>query len=140
MVRSLGADHVIDYRKENFTESGQRYDLIVDNVGNHSLRSLRRALEPEGTLVMVGGSSDGNYLGPLKRPLHALFYSMFVSQNLESFMARLSQDDLAILADLMHTGKLTPVIDRRFGLREVADAIRYSEEGHARGKIIIKVQ
>jgi NADPH:quinone reductase-like Zn-dependent oxidoreductase len=139
MVRALGADHVIDYTRENFTESGQRYDLILDNVGNHSLRAVRRALVPDGTLVIVGGSSKGNWIGPLQGPLTAILWSPFVSQNLENFMARLDPQDLSTLADLMRAGTVTPVIDRRFSLSEVPAAIRYLEEGHARGKVIINM-
>jgi NADPH:quinone reductase-like Zn-dependent oxidoreductase len=139
MVRALGADHVIDYTRENFTEGGQRYDLILDNVGNHSLRAIRRALVPDGTLVIVGGSSKGNWIGPMTEPLLAILSSPFVSQNLENFMARLDPQDLSALADLMRAGKVTPVIDRRYPLSEVPAAIRYLEEGHARGKVIITV-
>jgi NADPH:quinone reductase-like Zn-dependent oxidoreductase len=139
MVRALGADHVIDYTRENFTESGQRYDLILDNVGNHSLLDVRQALAPDGTLVIVGTSSKGNWLGPLWRPLTAILVSPFVSQNLVSFMARLDPQDLSVLAELMQSGQLTPVIDRRYSLSEVPAAIRYLEEGHARGKVVINV-
>jgi NADPH:quinone reductase-like Zn-dependent oxidoreductase len=139
MVRALGADHVIDYTQENFTESGQRYDLILDNVGNHSLQAVRRALETDGTLVIIGTSSTGNWLGPLWRPLRAMALSPFVSQELADFMAQLDSRDLEVLADLMRSGKVTPVIDRRFSLSEVPAAIAYLEEGHARGKVIITV-
>jgi len=139
MVRALGADHVIDYTRENFAESGQRYDLILDNVGNHPLREIRRALEPDGTLVIVGTSSKGNWVGPLWRPLKAMALSPFVSQELVNIMAQLDPRDLEVLADLMRSGKMTPVIDRRFTLSEVPAAIAYLEEGHARGKVIITV-
>jgi NADPH:quinone reductase-like Zn-dependent oxidoreductase len=136
MVRSIGADHVFDYTREDYTESGQKFDLIIDNVGNHSLLANRRALNPEGIFVIVGGSK-GNWLGPLARPLMAMILSPFVAQEFVMIMAKLSQDDLAILADLMQSGKVKPVIDRHYRLSEVPEAIRYSEEGHARGKIII---
>lgn len=139
MVRSLGADHVFDYTQEDFTESGQRYDLILDNVGNHSLGDIRRALEPEGTLVIVGTISKGNWVGPLWRPLKAVALSPFISQNLVNFIARLEQDDLNLLAELMREGQLSPMIDRVYSLSEVPDAIRYSETGHARAKIVIDV-
>jgi NADPH:quinone reductase-like Zn-dependent oxidoreductase len=139
MVRALGADHVIDYTRENFTESGQRYDLILDNVGNHSLRAVRRALEPEGTLVIVGTSSKGNWVGPLWRPLTAMLMSPFVSQELANILAELDPRDLEVLADLMRSGTMTPVIDRRFRLSEVPAAIAYLEEGRARGKVIVTV-
>jgi len=139
MVRSIGADHVIDYKKENYTEAGQRYDLIIDMVGNHSLMANRKALEPDGTLVLVGGEK-GDWIAPLKGPIKALLLSPFVDQELVIILAQLNQDDLAILADLMQAGTVTPVIDQRFRLDEVADAIRYSEAGRARGKIIINIR
>ena len=139
MVTSIGADHVFDYTKENYTESGQHYDIIIDNVGNHSLSANRRALNPDGILVMIGGAK-GNWVAPLKNPLKALIMSPFVSQEFVMLLARLRQEDLGIVGDLMQAGKVTPVIDRRYRLSEVPAAIRYSEEGHARGKIIIDLQ
>jgi len=139
MVRSIGADHVFDYRQEDYTESGQHYDLIIDNVGNHSLSANRRVLSPEGVLVIVGGMG-GNWLGPLMRPIGALMLSPFVSQDFNMLLARMDKDDMAILGGLMQTGEMTPVIDRTYSLSEVPDAIRYSEEGHARGKIVIALE
>jgi NADPH:quinone reductase-like Zn-dependent oxidoreductase len=139
MVRSIGADHVIDYTREDYTESGQHYDLIIDNVGNHSLTANRRVLTPEGILVMIGGPK-GNWLAPLMAPVKALMLSPFVGQELIFLLARMNEEDLAILGDLMKTGKVTPVIDRRYPLSEVAEAIRYSEKGHARGKIIVNLE
>ena len=139
MVRSIGADHVFDYTKEDYTESGQRYDLIIDMVGNHSLSANRRALKPEGIFVIVGGGK-GNWLGPMMNPIKALLMSPFVDQEFVMILARLHQDDLAVLGDLMQAGKVTPVIDRRYSLSEVPAAIRYSEEGHARGKIVIDLE
>lgn len=139
MVRSLGADHVFDYTKEDYTESGQQYDLIIDNVGNHSLSANRRVLDDEGTFVIIGGSK-GRWLGPLMRPVNALLLSPFVSQEFVMILATMDGDDLSILADLMQAGTVTPVIDRSYELDEVADAIRYSEEGHARGKIVIDLE
>ena len=139
MVRSIGADHVFDYKKENYTESGKQYDLIIDNVGNHSLLANRRVLSPEGVLVIVGGAG-GNWLGPLIRPIKALLLSPFVGQEFVLILAQLRQEDLAILAGLMQAGTVTPVIDRSYRLSEVAAAIRYSEEGHARGKIVIDLE
>jgi len=139
MVRSIGADHVIDYTREDYTESGQHYDLIIDNVGNHSLTANRRVLTPEGILVMIGGPK-GNWLAPLMAPVKALMLSPFVGQELILLLARMNEEDLAILGDLMKTGKVTPVIDRRYPLSEVAEAIRYSEKGHARGKIIVNLE
>jgi len=139
MVRSIGADHVFDYKKENYTESGKQYDLIIDNVGNHSLLANRRVLSPEGVLVIVGGAG-GNWLGPLIRPIKALLLSPFVGQEFVLILAQLRQEDLAILADLMQAGTVTPVIDRSYRLSEVPAAIRYSEEGHARGKIVVDLE
>ena len=139
MVRSLGADHVIDYKLEDYTQSGQHYDLIIDMVGNHSLLANRKVLNSNGILVMVGGAK-GNWIAPLKNPVKALMLSPFVDQELVLILARLRQDDLTIIGDLMQAGKVTPVIDRRYRLSEVPEAIRYSEEGHARGKIIIDVE
>ncbi len=136
MVRSIGADHVVDYKKEDYTESGEQYDLIIDMVGNHSLLENRRALKPEGTFVIVGGAK-GDWLGPMIGPITGLLLSPFVGQEFVMVLGEIRRDDLAILGDLMQDGKMTPVIDRRYSLREVPDALRYSEEGHARGKIII---
>jgi len=139
MVRSIGADHVIDYKKENYTESGQSYDLIIDMVGNHPLLANRNVLTPEGILVMVGGPS-GNWLGPLIGPIKALVLSPFVDQEIGIVLAQLRPDDMEILGELMQAGKVTPVIDRRYGLSELAEAIRYSESGRARGKIVIELE
>jgi len=139
MVRSIGADHVIDYKKEDYTESGQHYDLIIDMIGNHSLLANRRVLNPEGILVMVGGAK-GDWIAPLIAPIKALILSPFVGQEFSMFIAKMRGDDLAILAELMQAGKVTPVIDRHYQLSEVPDAIRYSEEGHARGKIVIDLE
>jgi NADPH:quinone reductase-like Zn-dependent oxidoreductase len=139
MVRSLGADHVFDYKKEDYTQSGQQFDLIVDMVGNHSLSANRGVLTPKGRFVIVGGAK-GNWLGPLIGPIKALLMSPFVDQEMGMMIATMDGDDLAALADLMERGQLTSAIDRRYPLSEVADAIRYSEEGRARGKIIIDLE
>jgi NADPH:quinone reductase-like Zn-dependent oxidoreductase len=139
MVRSIGADHIIDYTREDYTESGKQYDLIIDMVGNHSLMANRRALTPEGIFVIVGGGK-GNWLGPLMGPIKALMLSPFVDQEFVLLLSALRKDDLAILADLMQAGLVTPVIDRRYRLSDVPVAIRYSEEGHAQGKIIIDIE
>ena len=141
MVRSIGADHVIDYTKEDFTKSGQRYDVILDNVGNHSLLECRRALNPKGKYVLIGGGgpNEQGLIGPLVRPIKALMLSAFVSQDMGMMLAELNQKDLTILGDLMQAGKVTPVIDRRYKLSEVSEALRYLEEGHARGKVVITV-
>jgi NADPH:quinone reductase-like Zn-dependent oxidoreductase len=148
MVRSIAADHVIDYTKqdythEDFTKSGhtheRRYDLIFDCVGNHSLSACRRVLSPEGTYVMVGDRSGRGMFGVLSRLITALVLSRFVSQKLVTFLARPNQEDLTIMQELMKTGKVTPVIDRCYGLSEVPQAIRYLAEGHARGKVVIRL-
>ena len=138
MVRSIGADQVIDYTREDFTKSGQRYDLILDCVGNHSLLECRRALKPKGKYIMVGGQA-GRWIRPLDRAIRAMVLSRFVSQDIAMFLAKLNKEDLTILRDLMQAGKVTPVIDRRYGLSEVPEAIRYLEKGHAQGKAVITV-
>ena len=140
MVRSLGADRVIDYTQEDFTKGAQRYDAILDNVGNHSLSECRRAMNPKGKYVLVGGGgvNDQGLIGPgLARGIAAPVLSWFVSQDMLFFIANLNQKGLTTLCDLMQGGKVTPVIDRRCGLSEVAEAMRYLEEGHARGKVVI---
>ena len=142
MVRSLGADHVIDYTKEDFTKNGRRYDLILDNVGTQPLSGFRRVLNPNGILVMIGGGgpNDGGLIGPLGRPVKALLLSPFISQKMGMLMAELNKKDLTILGDLMQSGKVTPVIDRTYPLSQIAEAIRYLEQGHARGKVVITVE
>ena len=149
MVRSIGADHVIDYTKQDYTQedstkSGQRYeqryDLIFDCVGNHSLSACRRVLNPKGTYVMVGDRTGRGMIGLLARLIAALALSWFVSQKLVTFLARPNKEDLTIMRELMETGKVTPVIDRRYRLSEVPQAIRYLEEGHARGKVVITLE
>ena len=137
MVKSIGADHVVDYKKEDFVDSGVRYDLIIDNVGNWSISELRRAMTDKGRLVMVGGPS-GDWLGPFKNSFGAMLHRPFTEQQLLGFLAEITQPDLQYLAGLMASGKVRSVIDRRYQLKEVADAIAYSESGRARGKIIIK--
>jgi NADPH:quinone reductase-like Zn-dependent oxidoreductase len=136
LVRSIGADRVIDYTREDFTTSEERYDLILDMVGNHPLMRLRRVMAPDGTLVIVGGK-EGKWISPMDRPIKALLLSPFVSQEMVMLLAQLNAADLAFLANLMQTGQLTPVIDRRYPLSETAEAIRYLEDGHARGKVVI---
>jgi NADPH:quinone reductase-like Zn-dependent oxidoreductase len=140
MVRSIGADHVIDYTKEDFTTGGQLYDLIVDNVGSHPLLDYRRVLKPKGIFVIVGGPNEGSWIGPMTIPIKAKLLSPFVSQEFVFFLANISQDDLTILSDLMQTGKVTPVIDKTYKLSEAPAAIGYLEEGHARGKVVIAVE
>jgi len=137
MVRSLGADRVIDYTQEDFTKSGQRYDLFLDCIGNHSLDACRRILNPKGTLIMVGAPSDAPLTGLLARLIGALVLSRFVNQKMVFFIAKINQEDLTILGGLMKDGKVTPVIDRHYGLSEVPEAMRYLEQEHARGKVVI---
>jgi NADPH:quinone reductase-like Zn-dependent oxidoreductase len=139
IVRSIGADHVIDYTREDFTKSAQRYDLIFDCVGNRSLSDLRRAMTAKGTYVVVGGPA-GRWIGPLAPSLRALLVSPFVSQNLVTFTASINKEDLVVLKELIEAGKVTPVIDSCYTLSEVPEAVRHLEEGHARGKIVITVE
>lgn len=138
-VLSLGADRVFDYKKESYLDSAEQYDLIIDNVGNHSLLANRKVMTENATLVIVGGP-DGKWLGPLMRPIGAMIINPFVDQTFRMFIARMNKDDLAVLAELMADGKIHPVIDRHFSLVDVPEAIRYSETGRARGKIIIDVE
>ncbi len=142
LVRSLGADHVVDYTKEDFTKSEQRYDVILDNVTNRSLLECRRVLTPKGKYVMIGGGgpNDQGLIGPLANPIKAMLLSPFVSQEMGMMMADTSQKDLTILADMIQSGKVKPVIDRTYKLSEVPAAIAYLEQGHARGKVVITLE
>jgi NADPH:quinone reductase-like Zn-dependent oxidoreductase len=139
MVRSIGAHHVIDYTHEDFAEGEQRYDVILEIGGNSSLSRLRRALTPKGTLVIAGGETDGRWLGGTDRQLRALLLAPFVGQKLGTFISRENHADMIVLKQLIEAGKLTPVIDRTYPLSEVPEAIRYLEQGHARGKVVITV-
>ena len=138
MVRSLGADQVIDYTKEDFSRSGQRYDLILDAVGNRSLSDYRRVLTPQGILALAGGG-HGGWLRPIILPIKAVMMSPFSGQKLVPFLSKRNNDDLVFLKELLEAGRMSPVIDRSYPLSEVAEAIRYLEEGHARGKVVITV-
>lgn len=140
MVRGIGADHVIDYTREDVTTGGQHYDLILDMVGNHSMLQYRHALSPKGIVVVVGGPSDDPWIGPLAGMLKGLMLSPFVSQKVAPLLAELNKEDLTIVGDLMQAGKVKPVIDRRYKLSEAPAAIRYLEQGHARGKVVINVE
>jgi NADPH:quinone reductase-like Zn-dependent oxidoreductase len=142
MVRSLGADHVIDYTKEDFTKTDQLYDVIIDNVGNRSLSECRRALKPKGIVVLIGGggANEQGIIGPMAKPIKAMLVSPFVSQKIGMLLAELNHDDLAFLAELMQSGKVKPVIDRTYKLSEVPEAIKYLEQGHARGKVVIAAE
>ena len=137
MVRSIGADEVIDYTRSDFTTSDQRYDLILDCVGNHSFSACRRVLNPIGRFVMVGAPHDVSVIGLLAPMIKTVLLSAFVSQKAVMFIAKSSQDDLTLLGELIATGKIKPVIGGRYSLSDAADAVRLVEEGHARGKIII---
>ena len=139
MVRSLGADHVIDYSRDDFAAGEQRYDVILDIGGNASLSRLRRALAPEGTLVIVGGETGGRWLGGSDRQVRALLLSRFVGERLTTFISSENHEDLLVLKELIESGKVTPVIDRTYPLTEAPQAIRYLELGHARGKVVITV-
>ena len=139
LVRSIGADHAIDYTREDFADGRQRYDVILDTAGLRSLSHLRRALTPEGTLVLVGGEGGGRWLGGLDRHLRALLLSPFVRQKLRPMLAVGRKEDLQFLKELVEAGKLTPVLDRVYPLSEAPEAIRYLARGHARGKVVIAV-
>ena len=138
MVRSIGADHVIDYTAEDFSQSEERYDVILDTAGNHSLSDLRRALTPKGTLVIVGGSG-GRWLMGFGRTIRASLLSPFVGQRLRQFMSKTTRADLLILKELIETEKITPVIDRTFELSEAAAAVGFVGERHTSGKTVINV-
>jgi NADPH:quinone reductase-like Zn-dependent oxidoreductase len=138
LVRSVGADHVIDYTREDFADGRNRYDVILDIAGNRSLSELRRALTPRGTLVIVGGEDAGNWLG-VRRQLRAAALSPFVRQKLGFFISKERRQDLEELRRLLEAGTIRPVVDRTFALEEVPAAIRYLRDGHARGKVVITI-
>jgi NADPH:quinone reductase-like Zn-dependent oxidoreductase len=139
LVRSIGADHVIDYTRDDFPRTGQRYDVILDTAGNRPLSHLRRALAPRGTLVLVGGEGGGRWIGRTDRLIGALVLSLFVGHNLRFFIATGRKEDLLFLKELIEAGKVTPVIDRTYPLSEVPEAMRHLEREHARGKVVIAV-
>ena len=138
MVRSIGADEVIDYTKADFTQTGQHYDVMLDLVGNRPLSHCRRALTPRGTYVVVGVKHMGRWFG-LGRQTRALVLSPFVRQRVRIFIVKHNREDLAVLKELVETGQVTPVIDRRYTLSEVPKALRCQGEGHSWGKIVIAV-
>src|SRR5262249_32482936 len=138
MVRSLGADHVIDYTREDFTRGGKRYDLIFDNVENRSLSDCRRALSPTETLILNSGTG-AHGLGMLVRLVKPLVLSPFVRQGLRRYLSVPNHADLVVLKELVESGKLRPVIDKTYPLRETPAALAYIEGGHARGKVVITV-
>jgi len=139
LVRSIGADHVLDYTRYDIAPEGQRYDVILDTAGNRPLSRLRHALTQRGALVIVGGEGGGRWIGGTDRQLRALLMSPFVRQKLRPFIAMIRKDDLQILKNLIEIGKVTPVIDRTFALKDVPEAMRYLETRQTRGKIVIKV-
>jgi NADPH:quinone reductase-like Zn-dependent oxidoreductase len=139
LVRSLGADSVLDYTKEDFAAGSRRYDLILDIGGNATLRRLRRALTPRGTLVIAGGETGGRWLGGYDRQVRALALSRLVPQTLTTFVSRENHEDLLVLKELLEAGKVRPVVDRTYPLSEVPEAIRYVVQGNARGKVVITV-
>jgi NADPH:quinone reductase-like Zn-dependent oxidoreductase len=137
LVRSLGADHVLDYTRNDFAGGTRHYDLIIDIGGNPTLSRLRRALAPKGTAVITGGETCGRWLGGYDRQLRAKVLSPFVDANLRTFVSRENHEDLLTVKELIEAGKVIPVIDRTYPLSEAPKAIRYVEEGHARGKVVI---
>ena len=139
MVFSLGADHVIDYTKADFTDGSRRYDVILQAAGAHTARACRRALTTNGTLVQISGTSDNRWIGPLGRIVTGRLLSPFVSQTITSFTVRPNRQDLEFIGSLIEAGKVTPVIDRTFPLTDIHDAIRHVEEGHTRGKVVVTV-
>jgi NADPH:quinone reductase-like Zn-dependent oxidoreductase len=139
MVRSIGADHVIDYTQEDFTQSGQKYDLILQLAGTRSPSDCRHALTSKGTLLLSSGESSGRWIGPVDRIIKAVVLSPFVSQRLVPFEAKRSTEDLQVLKELIEAEKVMPVIDKTYPLSDLPGAIRYLEEGHARGKVVITV-
>ena len=139
LVRALGADHVIDYSREDFADGQQRYDVILDIGGNRRLSDLQRALTPKGRLIIVGGETDGRWLGGTDRQLRAQVLSLFVSQKLGTFISSENAADLVALREVIEAGQIKPVIDQTYPLSEVATAIRDLIDGRARGKIVITV-
>ena len=139
LVRSIGADGVIDYTREEFIDSGQKYDLIFQLAGTASPFACRRALTPGGTLVLSSGDSPGHIIGPVGRIIKAVILSPFVGEKIRVLNTKARRDDLKFLKELIEAGSVTPVIDRTYQLSDAADAIRYLETGRARGKIVISV-
>ena len=139
LVRSIGADHVIDYTREDFTRSGRRYDLMFDVAGSRSWSECKRILNPQATLVIVGAPKGGRLMGPLSHIVRVRLAALRSSRKVVWFIAKMNKPDMAVLRNLLQARKVTPVIDRRYKLSEVPDALRYLGEGHAQGKIIITV-
>jgi len=139
MVASIGADRVIDYTREDFTSGGRQYDLLLDIAGSRSLSETRRVLLPSGVLVGVGGPNKGNWVGPLGRTARMALLSPAVSQRMVFFLAQQNKADLTVLREFIDTAKLAPVVDRTYPFAQTADALRYLEEGHARGKVVVTI-
>lgn len=139
LVTSIGADDVVDYTKEDFTGGVQRYDVILDTIGNHPLSRVKRAMEPDGTFVAIGKSEMGDWIGPLSFLASLIATSSIGRHKMVPLLAKVKQADLEVLAGMLESGQITPVVDRQYELADVADAIRYIEEGHARGKVTITV-
>jgi NADPH:quinone reductase-like Zn-dependent oxidoreductase len=139
IARSLGADHVVDYTQEDFARRDERYDLLVDIKGGRSWSDCKRVLEPQGTLVIVGGSRKGHLLGPLGGVIRLRLGALLGSRKVAFFIAKFNKEDMEVLRGLLEEGKLTPVIDSRYELSELADAFRHMGEGHPRGKIVVTV-
>ncbi len=139
LVRSIGADDVIDYTRQDFAHGERRYDIVLDTAGSRSLSQLRRVLTPRGTLVIVGGEARGRWLQGVDRLLRALVLSPFIRQNLRSLFSVARPTDLQILRELIEAGKVTPIVDRTFPLNEAPEAIRYMRERRVRGKVVITV-
>ena len=139
LVGSLGADSVIDYTREEITERGERYDVILDMAGNRSLSDLRSVLTPKGTLV-IGGGSGGRWLMGSWRSMRAMMLSPFIGQTMRTFVARSNQEDLVVLRDLLEAGKMKPVIDGTYPLSDTAEAIEYLGERHTQGKTVVSMQ
>ncbi len=137
LIRSLGADHVIDYTREDFTAEAQQYDLIIDNVGNQDFLDLRRVVKPTGTIVTVSGPKTNNFLGPISRIIKMKMIAPFIDQKLVFFVANIGKPELELFAKLMQEGKLKTVIDRRYPLEQAGAALDYIGGGHARGKVIV---
>jgi len=139
LARSIGADHVVDYTREDFTRSEQRYDLMFDNAGSRSWSECKRVLNPQATVVLVGGQMGNRLLGPLGHVIRMRLAATLSSRKAVFFIAKFNSADMEVLRELLEAEKVTPVIDRRYELSEVADAFRYVGEGHARGKVVITV-
>ena len=139
MVRSLGADHVVDYSQEDFTRSNRRYDLMLDIAGSRSWSEYKRVLKPKASFVLVGAQKGSGLLGPLGHVIKVRLASLRASQRVTFFIAKLNREDLQVMRELIEAGKVTPVVERSYPLSNTADALRYLGEGHAQGKIVLTV-